>query len=334
MNEQAGVLVTIEELTEALPGKVNGMAVSSALGILRRHGIIERFDVEGSRMRGTRLLKHASRPDQLGLDGRGLKMKRDRDEDKLRRLIQFAYAKTCRQQWILEYFGDSDSHECGQCDRCHQSSVERRALNDEEIVIVKKALSGVARMSRQRSRHVWEPRYGRDRVIKCLVGSQAKTITEPGLDRLTTWGILKNMGARFIGELLDKLEEAGCVCVTEGEYPLLALTETGSRVMFGEKTPRLAWPEAPPSAEDLVGEPDEALYEALVKLRDDLRRQRGNVPAYTIFPNTVLRQLAALKPATAEEAMAVKGVGPQKARTLLPSFLGVIAAHRREFADA
>ncbi|MGE9296551.1 MAG: RecQ family ATP-dependent DNA helicase [Puniceicoccales bacterium] len=334
MNEQAEVVISIEELTDALPGKVNGMAVSSALGIMRRHGVIERFEVDGSRMRGTRVLVSAIRPDQLGLDARGLLIKRQRDDDKLRRLIQFAYAKSCRQQWILEYFEDADAHECGQCDRCRHNGGDVRALDDDEAVIVKKALSGVARMSTRRDRHTWEPRYGRDRVIKCLLGSQAKTITEPGLDKLSTWGILKEFDQRFVSDLVNALENAGYLGVSDGEYPLLELTESGSRVMFGEKAPRVVWPEVAPSAEAAAGEPDEALYDALVKLRNDLRRKRGNVPAYTIFPNTVLRQLAALQPANAEEAMTVKGVGPQKARTILPAFLEIIAAHRTEPVSA
>lgn len=325
-NEQGETFLPVDEITEALPGKVNGMAVSSALSILRRHHVIERFDNPGSRIRGTRIIKQARTAADLGLDARGLLIKRQRDEDKLRRLIQFAYAKNCRQQWILEYFEDADAAECGQCDRCRHRTGDIAQVGEEETVIVKKALSGVARMSVRQSRHRWQARFGRDRVIKCLTGSQAKTITEPGLDQLSTYGILKDHGTSFVGKLLDELENSGYLTVTEGEYPLLELTESGSKVMMGEATPRLVWPENE-SAALPAAEPDDDLYEELVKLRNDMRRKRGNPPAYTIFPNTVLQQMAALKPTNAEEAMTIKGIGPQKARSILPAFLKLIVQH-------
>ncbi|GHC01164.1 RecQ family ATP-dependent DNA helicase [Cerasicoccus arenae] len=328
-NEQQEVYLAIDEIKDSLPGKANGMAVSAALGILRRHGVIERFDVTGSRMRGTRILKAVKSAGDLGLDARGLLIKRERDENKLRRLIQFAYAKSCRQQWILEYFEDADAAECGQCDRCRHREGDVRVLGEAETLTVQKALSGVARMSTRRTRHEWVARYGRDRVIKCLTGSQAKTILEPGLDKLSTWGVLKDEGVEFVGKLLDELENSGYLAVAEGDYPLLELTESGSKVMFGEAKPRLVWPQTAASVMETT-EPDDNLYEQLVKLRNEMRRKRGNPPAYTIFPNTVLKQLAALQPATAEEAMVVKGVGPQKARTILPPFLEIIAAHSGE----
>lgn len=332
-NAQGETFMPVDEIKDALPGKVNGMAVSAALSLLRRHGVIDRFDSPDTRVRGTRVLKQCRSAGELGLDARGLLLKRERDEDKLRRLIQFAYAKNCRQQWILEYFEDPDATDCGQCDRCRHRTGDLEKAGDEEALIVKKALSGVARMSVRQSRHQWQARYGRDRVVKCLTGSQAKTITEPGLDQLSTYGILKDHGADFVSKLLDELENSGYLAVTDGEYPLLELTESGSKVMFGEAPARLVWPETPGVA-IAAAEPDDALYEALVKLRNDMRRKRGNPPAYTIFPNTVLQQMAALKPANAEEAMAIKGIGPQKARSILPPFLDVINASAAQTATA
>ncbi|WP_269542973.1 RecQ family ATP-dependent DNA helicase [Cerasicoccus fimbriatus] len=330
-NEQAEAFLSIEEICDTLPGKVNGMAVSSALSQLRRAGVIERFDVPGSRLRGTRIVKQARTAGDLGLDARALLIKRQRDEDKLRRLIQFAYAKSCRQQWILEYFEDADAAECGQCDRCRHRGGDVKPVDDEQALIVKKALSGVARMSDRQGRHQWRARYGRDRVVKCLTGSQAKTILEPGLDKLSTHGLLKKHGTEFVSKLLDELENSGYLTVTDGEYPLLELTETGSKVMFGETMPRLSWPELETAPH---AEPDDALYEQLVKLRNEMRRKRGNPPAYTIFPNTVLQQMAALKPATAEEAMSIKGIGPGKARSILPPFLEIINGSIPEVATA
>jgi ATP-dependent DNA helicase RecQ len=327
------LVMPMDELVFRLGKKTNGMSVSAAMGILRRQGIIERFDVPGSRVRGTRLLQPDTLPGDLQLDAAALGEKKRRDEDKLKKVIQWAYAQNCREQWILRYFGEKNPKPCGRCDACMATlDSPARVLNEHETVILKKALSGVARMSRRQSKHQWNAQFGRDRIIKCLLGSKAKTILQAGLDQLPTWGILKMHTNDFVSELFDAMAKQGIIETTDGEYPMVQLSEFGSRVMFGEENTELAWPEV--KLEDLAasaGEEDgldyeEELYQALVTKRNALRRLRGNVPAYTIFPNLVLQKLATLKPRTAEEAMQIKGIGPAKAETILPEFLEIIAS--------
>ena len=178
---------------------------------------------------------------------------------------------------------------------------------------------------------MWEAKFGRDRIIKCLLGSKAKSILQAGLDQLPTWGILKAHTSGFVSDLFDAMAQQGLIETTDGDYPMVQLTEFGSGVMFGEESTELAWPAVKledvttGNAEDIDYEED--LFKALVSKRNELRRQRGNVPAYTIFPNLVLKKLAALKPATTEEAMEIKGIGPAKADTILPHFLEIIQAH-------
>jgi len=204
-----------------------------------------------------------------------------------------------------------------------------RTLDEQEATTLKKALSGVARMSQRIRGHQWQARYGRDRIIKCLMGSKAQTIVAPGLDKLTTHGLLKQYGSGFLGELFDAMTRAGMVEVTDGDYPLLQLTEYGSQIMFGEAEPD-QWPGTSlGSITEAAEQPaDPGLFEQLVQLRNQIRRQRGNPPAYTIFPNTVLKQLAAIRPTTAEEAMTIKGIGPAKATSLLPPFLEIIESYQ------
>jgi ATP-dependent DNA helicase RecQ len=198
---------------------------------------------------------------------------------------------------------------------------------------VRKALSGVARMSRRIHGHEWEARYGRDRIIKCLLGSRAKPITDAGLHELTTWGALSNCSPDFVSDLFDQLARQGLLQITDGDYPLLQLTDYGSRVMFGEILPELAWPNPDGGlvkdldSGEVIGVLDDALYRTLVHKRNELARARNNAPAYSIFPNTVLKQLATRKPATEAEAMTIKGIGPAKAKSILPTFLKLIASH-------
>ena len=334
-DESLEVRLPIDELTSRLGRSVNGMAVSSALSTLRRLGLIDRFDIPGSRIRGSRILNKELTPENMQLDTQSLDEKRERDEQKLKKVLQWVYAQNCRQQWILRYFGEVKSDACGKCDTCESArNYEARALTEEQLVIVKKALSGVARMSSRVAGHQWQPRFGRDRIIKCLLGSKSKVITDAGLNELTTWGALADCSQNFLAELFDDMARQGLVETTDGDYPLLRITDYGSRVMFGEILPDMAWPgesfQADP--EDLTTDEspldmDEALYKELVRKRNELARVRNNAPAYTIFPNTVLKKLATQKPLNAEEAMSIKGIGPAKARTLLPTFIRLIANH-------
>jgi ATP-dependent DNA helicase RecQ len=183
-------------------------------------------------------------------------------------------------------------------------------------------------MSQRHTNHEWIAKFGRDRIIKCLIGSKAKTILQADLDKLPTWGILNALTAGFVSELFDAMAQQGLTETTDGEYPMLQLTPFGSRVMFGEVDTELAWPEVKmadaQSTSDEGFEYDETLFQALVAKRNELRRQKGNVPAYTIFPNLVLKKLAELKPTSPDEAMEIKGIGPAKADTVLPAFLDII----------
>lgn len=326
------VVLSMDDLTHRLGKRTNGMSVSSAMGVLRRQGIIARFDVPGSRVRGTRLLKPEILPGDLILDAAALAEKKRRDESKLKKVIQWAYAQNCREQWILRYFGELQSKPCGRCDACLVAiESPTRVLNEHETVILKKALSGIARMSQRLGKHQWIARFGRDRIIKCLLGSKAKTVLQADLDKLPTWGILNAHTPAFVSELFDAMAQQGLMETTDGEYPLLQLTEFGSRVMFGDELTELAWPVVTRSVhharvDDGEFDYDEDLYKALVNKRNEIRRQKGNVPAYTIFPNTVLKKLASQKPCTAEEAMEIKGIGPAKAETILPAFLEIVQA--------
>lgn len=322
------LVMSMEQLTMKLGPKVNGMAVSAALGILRRQGLIERFDVPGKRIRGSRLVRRDIGPKDLVLDTAAMEEKKRRDELKLKKVLEWAYAQTCREQWILRYFGEFKSKPCGRCDACkpaHASGV--RPLNEHEMVIVQKALSGVARMSYRQGKHQWKPRFGRDRIIKCLLGSRAKPIVDAGLDKLPTWGLLKSHTPDFVSNLFNAMIQQGLLEVAEGEYPLLQLTELGSRVMFLELETELAWPgvqKATKLSKDDTPDESRDLFNALVEKRNAIRKERGNVPAYTIFPNEVLKELARLRPASVEEAMDIRGIGPAKAETVLPAFLEVI----------
>jgi ATP-dependent DNA helicase RecQ len=333
--------ISIKDMATRLSSEGNDMMLSSSLHVLDREGYIDRFDIPGRRVRGTRLLQPEVRGHQLKLDAVKLREKERRDRAKLKLMVDFAYARTCRQQAILRYFGEADPARCGNCDICLETAGPSRAPTAEEALIVRKALSGVARMS-TRAGEEWEPRFGRGRIVQTLVGSRSREIIQARLDQLSTYGLLKSEGVAYLNQLMRDLQDTGMLLSSGGEYPMVTLTKLGEEVMKGRTDYELHWPQrassgfsdkasqrkakARASALDELVPVDAAILERLKKVRLELAREHGNVPAYVIFPDETLRAFARLKPTSVEAGRKIRGVGEIKARRYLPAFIEAIAA--------
>ena len=306
------------------------MAVHSALTILDRHGVIDRYDLPGRRVRGIKLLQRDLRPADLPIDVRALQEKEKRDRAKLKAMVAYAYARECRQKTILRYFGDPELVNCGACDQC-ASNRTLRPPSEAEALLVRKALSGVARMC-FRTQEGFTPRFGRSRVIQVLIGSQAKEIFDARLDQLTTYGLLREKRPNYLYELFRELEEAKLIYSTGGQYPMIGLTELGVGVMQGRASFSLVWPDEPRTREtkksslSLESEVpfDPALFEALRKTRAALAEEQGGVPHYVIFPDETLKAFARIKPGSVDAARRIRGVGEIKAERYVPAFLATI----------
>ncbi len=330
LNEADGnheVFRTLEEMADHADVK-NSMAVGSALTILARGRFIERFDVQGKRMRGTRLLQPNLLTRDLDLDEEAMEKKDARDREKLRSMVEMCYARTCRQQWILNYFGEADAETCGNCDVCRERSAgDFRKPNAEEKLLVQKALAGVARMS-QRNSSGWEGRYGRGRIIQMLSGSKSQEILNNRLDQLTTYGILADKSTGYLNALFRSLAEEALVITQTGEYPLMTLSEKGDSVMKGEIEFELRWPDEVAKPQGLQEKDfDPHLFTMLKDLRFKMSKQAG-VPPYVVFSNKVLESLTKYMPTSTEQALEIPGIGEGKAGSYLPAFLEMIRTFR------
>src|SRR3989440_5478488 len=332
--------MSIKEMALRLGDERSDMMISSSLHVLDREGYVDRFDIPGKRVRGTRLLQPEVRAPQLKLDAAKLREKERRDRAKLKMMIDFAYARECRQHAILRYFGENDPPRCGNCDICLETAGPARAPTDDEALIVRKALSGVARMS-ARLEGGWQPRFGRGRIVQTLLGSRSREIIQAQLDRLSTYGLLKDEGVAYLNQLLRELQDAGMLVSSGGQYPMVTLTRRGDEVMKGRTDYQLRWPPRSAAEKTATRKPrgketsleemlpvDGPILERLRKLRLDLAREQGNVPAYVIFPDETLRAFARLKPASVEAGRQIRGVGEVKARKYLPAFIEAIAASK------
>ena len=337
---QHEVRLPVDDLCDRIGRKVNPMAVSTAISVLSRQGWIERFDIPGKRLKGTRIKQLGQSGSSLPIDGKALALKAERDAQRLKTVINFSYAQTCRQKWILDYFGERNGENCKRCDNCKDvKNQAARAPSKDEFTLVQKALSGVARMSRKLGPDDWSPRFGKRKIIQCLMGSQSAAMRDSGLDELSTHGILKREGSAYVDALFECIERAGLVQVeVEGNYPLLKLTSKGARVMRGAETIDLELPERTAGAitqksgtarssgrkgSEPGGILDRRLYGVLVGHRAKIAAQTGK-PAFTVFPNAVLVELANKKPQTEQEALEIKGIGPAKVKSVLPQFLRII----------
>ena len=333
--ENKGVTISIKDLADMLNVK-NTMQVSSAISVLVRSNYLERFDVPGERKRGTRLSRPELSEKDIELDFDALTEKERRDSSKLESMVKFCYDHaTCRQEWILEYFGEPDASPCGSCDICDDSAdSDRRAPTDEEFTMVQKALSGVARTCGRTRAGDWEGRFGKGKIVQMLTGSKSQELTAARLDQLTTHGILKEHGSSYVFALLTELEKAGLVMIRKTPYPLMSLTKRGTEAMTGNRDFTMSWPDQrrlikkTKADQEMSGLEelafDEDLFEQLKEVRKKLASEAGNIPPYVVFSNQVLEFFTRIRPTTVEHAMKIKGVGEVKAKRYLAPFLEAI----------
>jgi ATP-dependent DNA helicase RecQ len=248
-------------------------------------------------------------------------------------LMRWAEGGSCRHDAILRYFADEAETlaGCGVCDVCTQLVAEEAPAfsSEDAALIVRKALSGVARA---------HGRYGLGLVVKLLRGEKDERLTRSGLARVTTFGVLAEHGADWLTRLLRRCVTAGFVNFAGEDRPVVCLTESGARVMRGERPPRLVLPalrrvRAPARAAssrggrietDAPATPAEiALFEALRAHRLELAKQLG-VPPYVVAHDRTLHDLARLRPRTREELLLVDGIGPAKAERYGDGLLQVV----------
>lgn len=334
------VQASIDDITER-SGAKNSMAIGSALSFLNRNDYIERFDIPGKRIRGTRLLQPTVLTRDLKFDTDALKEKDRRDRSKLKAMVELCYDdKACRQEQILRYFGESESTPCGTCDVCRAEGVQPpREGGADEVTMLRQALSGIARMSVKLPDGTWEGRFGKGRIIQMLVGSKSKEIVDAGHDQLTTYGLLKDVGTHALHPLFAEIEKLGLIETSGGEYPKVTLTSRGAEVMKKGLNVKMRWPsmQAPvtkPKGKTAMNEElaarelgfDDVLFEKLKRHRTTLAESEG-VPPYLIFSNQTLEFMTRLKPKTLEAGLKIRGVGEKKAKEYLPDFIQIVKKH-------
>ncbi len=242
--------------------------------------------------------------------------------EKLNYMFNICSGITCRHQAILSYFGQSlEKDNCAACDVC----LGEVDTIDDAQVISQKILSNILRL---------DQRYGAEYNALVLSGSRDMRILENRHDELTTYGLLSDTPKKVVRDWIGQLTSQGCI-KPAGEYNVLTVAEPGWDVLRGKTTPRLLKPAEKKKAasgktssagiESWQGV-DRSLFEALRILRRDTATSKG-VPAYLVFGDASLRDMARLRPSTTENFLLVHGVGEQKSKQYGKKFIKKIIQH-------
>lgn len=251
--------------------------------------------------------------------------------EKLNRMQQYAEADICRRRILLNYFGETMTHDCGNCDVC-RNPPERF----DGTIIVQKALSGIARTDQQ---------VGISTLIDLLKGAATQEIIEKKYDQLKTYGVGRDIPARDWQDYLLQMLNLGYFEVAYNEKNHLKITEAGKKVLFGKeqaqlvvikreehlgqeskrgkKKAKIQESQAPVLTPAVFENEDEYLFEELRVLRKKLADSQA-IPAYIVLSDKTLHLLSSAKPTTIEAFGEISGIGEFKKEKYGKDFVEVI----------
>ena len=248
--------------------------------------------------------------------------------EKLNRMQQYAESDICRRRILLNYFGETMNHDCGNCDVC-KNPPERF----DGTIIVQKALSAIARADEQ---------IGTRTLIDILKGYASQEVIEKGYDKLKTYGAGRDVPGKDWQDYLLQMLNLGYFEIAYNENNHLKITEAGKKVLFSKERAQLvvikreeSYGKKGSAKENKTASPaplftptvfeneDEGLFEALRQLRKKLADQLA-IPAYIVLSDKTLHLLALKKPGDMEAFGEISGIGEFKKEKYGKDFLTVI----------
>jgi ATP-dependent DNA helicase RecQ len=244
---------------------------------------------------------------------------RQQDIKRLDAMTLYCKTETCLRGYILEYFGQKHPEVCGNCGSCKGIYEDVDITREAQMI-----LSCVYRIQDTLGYGL-----GVNLIGNVLRGSKNKRVLELKLDTLSTYGLMKDRGRSEIHNMIDHLE-AGGYLKTDPEYGAVSLTAEASSVLYKGKKVTMKVEKEPekiaPPQKTLAGEQAD-LFDCLKELRAQLAKEAG-VPAYVVFSNATLTDMAKKQPQTISEFKRVSGVGELKAAWYGKAFLELLKKYR------
>ena len=244
---------------------------------------------------------------------------------KLQSMIDYCFCSTCLRKYMLAYFGEIVPWlECSNCSSCNTKG-ERVNVTKEAKAIFRTIIAT-------------EERYGASMISSIVRGERTDRITRAGLDALSVFGYLSDVGDKEIKGLIQQFVASGYLRSSMGKYPVLSVTAGAEEVLAGHKEveeirqevivpSRKTKKSASISRSEVPRSGSSGLFEHLRQHRKQLASQLS-VPPYIIFPDTVLIDLANIRPKTLGEFGNIKGVGEAKLKKYGLSFLEAISQYK------
>ncbi|MDY5481254.1 MAG: DNA helicase RecQ [Veillonella caviae] len=244
---------------------------------------------------------------------------------KLQAMIDYCFCSTCLRKYMLAYFGEIAHWE--QCDNCSSCNAKGRRVNvTKEAKAIFRAIIAT------------EERYGASMICSIVRGERTDRIIRAGLDALPVFGYLSNIGETELKGLIQQCIASGYLRSSMGKYPVLSITAGAEEVLAGHKEveeirqevvvpSRKTKQSASISRSEVSRSGSGGLFEYLRQHRKRLAAEAG-IPPYIVFPDTVLIDLANVRPTTLGEFGNIKGVGEAKLKKYGPTFLEAIANYK------
>lgn len=250
------------------------------------------------------------------------------NREKLNRMQEYAEAQVCRRRILLNYFGENNACNCGNCDVCNHPPT----LFDGTI-IVQKALSAIKRT---------DEKIGFTLTIDILKGTHSPDVLKNGYEQLKTFGVGADMPAKQWYDYLLQMLQLGYIQIAYDDYNHLKINKSGYDILFGKNTAQLAVPVKKEykavenqkiAPADTYSDIDKNLFEILRNLRKNIATE-NNWPAYVVLPDKTLYELAKNKPVTIEQFGNTYGIGQRKKEQFGLRFVKAIADYLHvEFKD-
>ena len=244
---------------------------------------------------------------------------------KLQSMIDYCFCSNCLRKYMLNYFGESTVWTtCDNCSSCKGSGNKVNVTKEAKAIF--RAIMGT------------DERYGASMITSIVRGERTDRIMRAGHDALPVFGLLSNVDEKSIKGLIQQFVASGYLRSSSGKYPVLSLTAGAEEVLGGHKeveeirqhvsVPSRTGRSTSTTSRGKSSSGSSGLFEYLRQHRKRLAEEAGLRP-YLIFPDTVLIDLANLRPTTLGEFGNVKGVGEAKLKKYGLSFLQAIAEYKR-----
>ena len=243
---------------------------------------------------------------------------------KLQSMIDYCFCSNCLRKYMLNYFGESTVWTtCDNCSSCKGSADKVNVTKEAKAIF--RAIMGT------------DGRYGASMITSIVRGERTDRIMRAGHDALPVFGLLSNVDEKSIKGLIQQFVASGYLRSSTGKYPVLSLTAGAEEVLAGRKeveeirqhvsVPSRTSKSVTSVARGKSSSTSGGLFEHLRQHRKHLAEEADLRP-YLIFPDTVLIDLANLRPTTLGEFGNVKGVGEAKLKKYGLTFLQAIAEYK------